>query len=364
MFKVIVLASCLVSIALAGYEQSHGWDWDSKYKFEYGVKDPHTGDHKSQWEISDGKHGLKGGYTLDEADGTKRVVQYKADKWNGFQAIVKRIGHAVHPQTYAAPFVVKKQDSHNGNGYQKQQQQLGQDSYGQSINGVGFWKQPQQQQQQNGWVDQQPASSSNSLMMVLVQIGVAFGMSVTVVFLTTPKVMTSLLVVSIDLRMRRMTHSLHSKLIQSSISLSSSSLRNTLATINQHKMSKFVILLALVAVVAAEYHEEHYAHPKYKFEYGVKDSKTGDNKDQWEHRDGDVVKGQYSFYEADGTKRIVEYSSDKHHGFQAHVKRVGHASHPQVYGHHEEGGHHFGGAEGHHGHGHAESYANLYQHHH
>ncbi|EDS38707.1 adult cuticle protein [Culex quinquefasciatus] len=33
-----------------------------------------------------------------------------------------------------------------------------------------------------------------SLMMVLVQIGVAFGMSVTVVFLTTPKMMTSLLV--------------------------------------------------------------------------------------------------------------------------------------------------------------------------
>ncbi|KAL9700002.1 hypothetical protein quinque_003443 [Culex quinquefasciatus] len=164
MFKVIVLACCLVSIALAGYEQSHGWDWDAKYKFEYGVKDPHTGDHKSQWEIRDGKHGLKGGYTLDEADGTKRVVQYKADKWNGFQAIVKRIGHAVHPQTYAAPFVVKEQDSHNGNGYQKQQQQqqLGQDSYGQSFNGVGFWKQPQQQQQQqNGWVDQQPASSSN-----------------------------------------------------------------------------------------------------------------------------------------------------------------------------------------------------------
>ncbi|EDS38708.1 adult cuticle protein [Culex quinquefasciatus] len=58
----------------------------------------------------------------------------------------------------------KEQDSHNGNGYQKQQQQqqLNQDSYGQSFNGVGFWKQPQQQQQQqNGWVDQQLASSSN-----------------------------------------------------------------------------------------------------------------------------------------------------------------------------------------------------------
>ncbi|XP_058828210.1 cuticle protein 19-like [Topomyia yanbarensis] len=125
-------------------------------------------------------------------------------------------------------------------------------------------------------------------------------------------------------------------------------------------MFKFICVLALVAVVAAEHHEEHYAHPKYKFEYGVQDSHTGDNKDQWEHRDGDVVKGQYTLYEADGTKRIVEYSSDKHHGFQAHVKRVGHAQHPQIYGH-QEGGHHTGGS---HDHGHASSYANLYQHHH
>ncbi|KXJ79883.1 hypothetical protein RP20_CCG027615 [Aedes albopictus] len=127
-------------------------------------------------------------------------------------------------------------------------------------------------------------------------------------------------------------------------------------------MMKVVVfaVATLVLAVAAEYHEEHYSHPKYKFEYGVKDFHTGDSKDQWEHRDGDVVKGQYTLHEADGTKRVVEYTSDKHHGFQAHVKRVGHAQHPQIYGHEE--GHHHSGAD--HGHGHASSYANLYQHHH
>ncbi|EAT39203.1 AAEL008969-PA [Aedes aegypti] len=126
-------------------------------------------------------------------------------------------------------------------------------------------------------------------------------------------------------------------------------------------MFKALVILAIAALAAAEYHEEHYSHPKYKFEYGVEDHHTGDNKDQWEHRDGDVVKGQYSLYEPDGTKRIVEYTSDKHHGFQAHVKRVGHAHHPQIYGHEE--GHHYSGNELGHGHGHASSYANLYQHH-
>ncbi|XP_049542741.1 adult-specific cuticular protein ACP-20-like [Anopheles darlingi] len=61
-----------------------------KYQFEYGVKDPLTGDHKSQWEMRDGDI-VKGAYTLDEPDGTQRIVEYRADDVNGFQAIVKRI---------------------------------------------------------------------------------------------------------------------------------------------------------------------------------------------------------------------------------------------------------------------------------
>ncbi|XP_055376322.1 protein catecholamines up-like [Condylostylus longicornis] len=108
---------------------------------------------------------------------------------------------------------------------------------------------------------------------------------------------------------------------------------------------------------------DYYAHPAYKFDYGVKDSHTGDNKNQWEHRDGDHVKGAYMLHEPDGTTRIVEYTSDKHAGFNAVVKRVGHAHHPQIYGHDD---HHSHGHEYAHGHGHAESYANsnLHSHHH
>lgn len=85
---------------------------------------------------------------------------------------------------------------------------------------------------------------------------------------------------------------------------------------------------------APDYHQDYYAYPKYKFEYGVKDDHTGDHKSQWEIRDGDVVKGEYSLDEADGTKRIVSYTADDHNGFNAVVKNVGHAYHPQVY-HHE-----------------------------
>lgn len=41
-----------------------------------------------------------GGYTLDEADGTHRVVEYHSDGKSGLHAVVKRIGHAHHPDHY------------------------------------------------------------------------------------------------------------------------------------------------------------------------------------------------------------------------------------------------------------------------
>ncbi|EAT32579.1 AAEL015281-PA [Aedes aegypti] len=117
-------------------------------------------------------------------------------------------------------------------------------------------------------------------------------------------------------------------------------------------MFKIIVLFAcLAAVVSARYiggahgyhlekyhnshpkfdiHQEdyHHSHPKYKFRYGVKDGYTHDHKSAWEHRDGDVVKGQYTLDEADGTHRVVDYSSDHKSGFQVHVQRTGHARHP------------------------------------
>ncbi|KAG8236743.1 hypothetical protein J437_LFUL016998 [Ladona fulva] len=84
------------------------------------------------------------------------------------------------------------------------------------------------------------------------------------------------------------------------------------------------------------------AHPKYQFNYGVNDPHTGDIKNQWEERDGDVVKGSYSLHEADGTVRTVEYTADKHNGFNAVVKRTGKATHPQTVAHN------YGGGEVHH----------------
>jgi len=78
------------------------------------------------------------------------------------------------------------------------------------------------------------------------------------------------------------------------------------------------------------------APPHYTYKYGVKDPHTGDHKSQSEHREGDVVHGEYSVVEPDGRVRKVTYTADKHNGFNAHVHHVHHAHHPQHYGHHEE----------------------------
>ncbi|KAJ8732873.1 hypothetical protein PYW07_015472 [Mythimna separata] len=65
--------------------------------------------------------------------------------------------------------------------------------------------------------------------------------------------------------------------------------------------------------------QEEVAYPKYEYSYSVADGHTGDNKSQQESRDGDVVKGSYSFQEADGSVRTVEYTADDHNGFNAVV---------------------------------------------
>jgi len=68
---------------------------------------------------------------------------------------------------------------------------------------------------------------------------------------------------------------------------------------------------------------EYDANPHYSYTYSVADALTGDNKSQSESRQGDVVTGQYSLVEADGTRRIVDYTADPVNGFNAVVRKEG-----------------------------------------
>ncbi|CAG4941740.1 unnamed protein product [Parnassius apollo] len=66
-----------------------------KYDFAYSVADGHTGDTKSQHESRDGD-AVHGEYSLLEADGSVRRVQYSADDHNGFNAVVSHSAPAKH----------------------------------------------------------------------------------------------------------------------------------------------------------------------------------------------------------------------------------------------------------------------------
>ena len=60
------------------------------------MHDGHTHDIKEQAEKRVGDK-VEGYYSLVEPDGTKRTVHYTADKHTGFNAVVTKSGHAIHP---------------------------------------------------------------------------------------------------------------------------------------------------------------------------------------------------------------------------------------------------------------------------
>lgn len=63
-------------------------------------------------------------------------------------------------------------------------------------------------------------------------------------------------------------------------------------------------------------------NPQYSFAYDVQDALTGDSKSQVESRNGDIVQGQYSLADPDGTRRIVDYTADPINGFNAVVRKA------------------------------------------
>jgi hypothetical protein len=88
---------------------------------------------------------------------------------------------------------------------------------------------------------------------------------------------------------------------------------------------KVVLVLAFAAVASAgiitDYH--HHEQPaNYQFNYEVHDTHTGDIKRQHEEAKDGSIHGEYSLVEPDGIhRRVVSYTADDHHGFNAQVHR-------------------------------------------
>jgi hypothetical protein len=78
------------------------YDYSPQYAYSYNINDALTGDQKSQHETREGDV-VKGQYSLVDADGKLRTVDYTADPIHGFNAVVSRqdIGHKVIAQPAA-----------------------------------------------------------------------------------------------------------------------------------------------------------------------------------------------------------------------------------------------------------------------
>ncbi|XP_046988930.1 skin secretory protein xP2-like [Schistocerca americana] len=262
------------------------------YKFDYAVADSHTGDAKTQFEHRDGDR-VTGAYSLIDADGTTRIVEYTADDHNGFQAVVKRIGHptpappravvvaapapapAAHAPVYAAPAPAPAPVAHAA-------------VYAAPA---PVYAAPAPAPAAHAAVLAAPAPAAHAYAYPAAGHGPA---------------------------------PYHGQLQQSPEMQSVAVLACLLAAAHAGIVAPAHLPAAPAPTPAHAVVYDHYAPPSYKFDYAVADSHTGDAKTQFEHRDGDRVTGAYSLIDADGTTRIVEYTADDHNGFQAVVKRVGH----------------------------------------
>lgn len=101
---VAPVASFAAPVAAAKIDYADAYP---QYQYAYNVQDTITGDSKAQEESREGDV-VKGRYSLIEADGSRRTVNYYADPLNGFNAIVQKELPVVAaaPIVKAAPAVV------------------------------------------------------------------------------------------------------------------------------------------------------------------------------------------------------------------------------------------------------------------
>ncbi|XP_049534915.1 cuticle protein-like [Anopheles darlingi] len=101
------VAYAAAPIAKVAYAPQHDeYDPNPQYSYSYGISDALTGDSKSQQESRSGDV-VQGSYSLIDADGFKRTVEYTADPHHGFNAVVRREPLAAKTVVAAAPVATK-----------------------------------------------------------------------------------------------------------------------------------------------------------------------------------------------------------------------------------------------------------------
>ncbi|GBP81514.1 Cuticle protein 18.6, isoform A [Eumeta japonica] len=321
--------------APADFYEHHG---HAKYEFEYKVEDPHTGDSKFQKESRDG-HSVKGVYSLHEADGSIRTVDYSSDKHQGMlrrkmrdNAISRDPRRAYNstararadselrldkrlvcwgrqPQVYEIILIAVTLVICDAAEHAYSSQIVVRHDYPRKIEKkiipyvtkelpVAHYA-PAPLHQQSSQETVYAHRPTKVLLNYTPVLAVAHKSYQAPAHLERHRV-------PVHLGQQHAFSYLEQQQKYSGEYSSGSS--SSQGNQQQDTHSK-----------VQSHQEEYYAHPKYAYEYKVEDPHTGDSKYQHESRDGDAVKGVYSLHEADGSVRVVEYTADKN-GFNAVVK--------------------------------------------
>uniref|UniRef100_A0A1A9W4I5 Uncharacterized protein n=1 Tax=Glossina brevipalpis TaxID=37001 RepID=A0A1A9W4I5_9MUSC len=355
-FKVIALIACfaLVNGAVlpetAIDEKLENYDSHPSYKFSYNVQDELTGDFKSQTEIRDGDL-VQGEYSLREADGSVRTVEYTADAENGFKAHVRRGPAEVYkkqalvkmtaielpkvtspspalPQISTTPIAIQstKKDTSAVK------------TYVQPAAYIRTYTSPTLVHHQPSVIHAPPATVHLTPTTHFVHTAPAAtallktAAAPAVIAHHTP---TVLLVHPSEDGMKEEETNYVNELMFLSVFINCSFRPSYILMLFRQTpelhfdFDRFMLSFAFVnagvihpaPVVAVGNVEEYDPHPQYTYGYDVKDALSGDSKTAVESRDGHVVRGQYSLNDADGYRRIVDYTADPVNGFNAIVRR-------------------------------------------
>ncbi|KPJ15643.1 Cuticle protein, partial [Papilio machaon] len=267
-----------------------------KYDFTYSVADGHTGDNKSQQESRDGDV-VKGSYSLQEADGSIRTVEYTADDHNGFNAVVHNSASKAAPAVIKAPVYASAPIVTLCAVVAVSQAGL--------LPAAVHYSPAAAVSSQSIVRHDQPALATK---LVAAAPVAKLAVAAPAVYHAAPAVYHA--APSVYHSAPAVYHS------APAVYHSAPAVYHASPAPSVYQAAP-VRYAAPVAKVLAQ--PEEIAYPKYDFTYSVADGHTGDNKSQQESRDGDVVKGSYSLQEADGSIRTVEYTADDHNGFNAVV---------------------------------------------
>nr|CAD7578272.1 unnamed protein product [Timema californicum] len=275
------------------YSTTHG----AQYSYAYDIQDALTGDSKSHHETRDGDV-VKGSYSLVEADGTRRIVDYTADPVNGFNAVVRH--EPIHGQVKVIyeqrPTATHEQqevvNAHQPIVYEQRPTVYEQQAVVNAHQPIIYAERPIEYQQQLIVNDQRPITYEQQPIVNDQRP------------ITSSSSPPSWLWLAPD----TWEHPPWSPLAHPS----------PLTVTTPASLCYFSITVAKVAVDT-----DFDPHPQYSYAYDIQDALTGDSKSQHESRDGDVVQGSYSLVEPDGTRRIVDYTTDPVNGFNAVVHKEG-----------------------------------------